>query len=110
MNTLAAAVFLCSEHCLLFRPDTTVPITDADTDWEVDIRRVVIQRGGILRARPKITGWQCILELEIDDEIVKDPGLIEQVLNASGKFPGVGDYRVGKKGPFGRYAAEISDA
>jgi hypothetical protein len=110
VNTLAAAVFLCSEHCLLVRPDSTVPITDADADWEIDIRRVVIQRGGILRARPKITNWQCILELEVDDEIIKDLGLLEQVLSASGKFPGIGDYRVGKKGPFGRYAAEAHNA
>jgi hypothetical protein len=110
VNTFAAAVFLCREHCLLFRPNTDVPITDADTDWEIDIRRAVVQRNGILRSRPKISNWQCALELETDDEIIKDPGLIAQVLNESGKFPGVGDYRVGKKGPFGRYTAELANA
>jgi len=26
---------------------------------------------------------------------------------ASGKFPGVGDYRPGKKGPYGKYTVEL---
>jgi hypothetical protein len=108
-NKFAAAVFLCSEHCPLFWAGTDKPITAADDDWEIDTRRVVIQKAGILRSRPKITNWQCPLEFEVDEEIIPNLQVIEDVMRSSGKFPGVGDYRVGKKGPFGRYTAELSD-
>jgi len=105
----AASVFLCSEHCPLFRADSSrdVPITDKDDDWEIDTRRVVIQKNGILRSRPKITNWRCPLEFEYDEEMI-DPSIILQIVQGSGKTPGVGDYRIGKKGPFGRYAAALA--
>jgi hypothetical protein len=104
----AASVFLCSEHCPLFRANgkANVPITDSDEDWEIDMRRVVIQKNGILRSRPKITDWRCVLEFEYDEEMI-DPGVILQIMQGSGKTPGVGDYRIGKKGPFGRYTVAL---
>src|SRR6516225_8652833 len=99
----AASVFLSSEHCPLYRPGGT-PITNADEDWEIDTRRAVVQRNGILRSRPKITDWSCIVEFEYDDTI--EPNLILATMMQAGKYPGVLDYRVGKKGPFGRFTAE----
>ena len=102
----AASVFLATDSCPLFRPGTNKPITDKDDDWEIDVRRVVVQKNGITRARPKITSWQCPLEFEFDEQMI-DPKLIEAVMASSGKTPGVGDYRIGKKGPFGRYTAVI---
>jgi hypothetical protein len=42
----AASVFLSSDHCPLVRPDTGQLITDKDEDWEIDIRRVVVQKNG----------------------------------------------------------------
>jgi hypothetical protein len=104
----AASVFLCSEHCPLFRPNDGELVTDKDDDWEIDTRRVVVQKNGILRSRPKITGWRCPLEFEYDEEMI-DPSIILQIMQASGKTPGVGDYRIGKKGPFGRYTAALAN-
>src|SRR5262249_20439363 len=49
----AASVFLCTEHCPLYRPEGQ-PITKDDKDWVIDSRRAVVQRNGILRSRPKI--------------------------------------------------------
>jgi hypothetical protein len=102
-----ASVFLINDYSPLFRAsDPTKPITDNPADWEIDTRRVVVQKQGIVRSRPKITDWRCIFEVEYD-EVTMEPTLIAGVLKQAGKFPGVGDYRVGKKGPFGRFEAEL---
>jgi hypothetical protein len=103
----SASVFLVTEYCLLYRPEGK-PITNADEDWEIDRRRVVVQKNGILRARPKISQWACIVEFEYDEGTI-DPNLIMAVMAQAGKYPGVLDYRVGKKGPFGRFTAELAN-
>lgn len=102
----AASVFLSTESCALYRASNPrKPITENDKDWEIDTRRVVVQRNGILRSRPKISDWGCVLEFEYDEQIM-EPNLILAILQNAGKYPGVGDYRVGKKGPFGRFTVE----
>jgi hypothetical protein len=103
----SASVFLCTEYCLLFRAsDHQKPITSADSDWTIDTRRVVIQKNGILRSRPRIEDWYCVLELEYDPDLMQEE-LIAAVLSNAGKYPGVGDYRIGKKGMFGRFNVEL---
>jgi hypothetical protein len=103
----SASVFLCTDHCPLYRAsDPKKPITSDDENWEIDTRRVVVQRNGILRSRPKIDNWGCVLELEYDEDTM-EPTLIAAVLQNAGKFPGVGDYRVGKKGAFGRFSVQL---
>jgi hypothetical protein len=102
---VSAAVFMANEMCLLERQDGT-PITSDDDDWEIDTRRVVIQGQGILRSRAKITNWACDLEFEYDEDLI-DPALIVAIVAQAGKYPGILDYRVGKKGPFGRFTAEL---
>ncbi len=97
----AASVFLSMEYCKLERPGGK-PITSAKEDWEIDTRRAVVVKQGILRSRAKITNWECDLEFEYDSDTI-EPYLISEIMNQSGKYPGVLDYRVGKKGPFGRY-------
>jgi hypothetical protein len=97
----AASVFLSKEQLPVERKNGK-PVTSNPKDWEIDLRRVVVQKNGILRARPKITDWACELEFEYDDETI-DPAIICEIMQMAGKFPGVLDYRVGKKGPFGRF-------
>jgi hypothetical protein len=104
----AASVFLSKDTLPLERKNGK-PITAAEKDWEIDIRRVVVQKNGILRARPKISDWCCDLEFEFDDESI-DPDVILQIMQMAGKYPGILDYRVGKKGPFGRFTAELIEA
>jgi hypothetical protein len=114
----AASVFLCTEHCLLYRADGNhAPIMtkpepktadDETAEWIIDTRRAVVQKQGILRSRPKIENWCCPLEFEYDEETI-DQNLILAVVKQSGKYPGVLDYRVGKKGPFGRFGADFSN-
>jgi hypothetical protein len=78
------------------------PITSDPDDWEMFLKRVVIQGNGIVRARAQILNWACTVEFEYDDEAIGFE-MITPIVHAAGKFPGVGDYRPGKKGPFGRY-------
>jgi hypothetical protein len=65
-----------------------------------------VQKNGILRSRPKIDNWACELQFEYDPDL-NEPHLIEAVLSHAGKYPGIGDYRVGKKGPFGRFTVKL---
>jgi hypothetical protein len=104
----AASVFLATETCPLFRQSNGKKITSADEDWEIDERRCIVQKQGIIRARPKISDWQCELEFEYDEALIVPP-LIVGIVETSGKYPGVLDYRVGKKGPFGRYFAALAN-
>lgn len=106
----ASSVFLSSEYFPLYRASNdNKPITSSTKDWEIDIRRVVVQKNGVMRARPKITDWGCLAEFEYDDEII-DETMIAEIQKSAGKYPGVLDYRVGKKGPFGRFQCELLTA
>jgi hypothetical protein len=114
----SASVFLSNEHCPLYRADgNRAPIMnkpepknpeDMSAEWSIDRRRVVVQKQGIVRSRPKIENWSCPLEFEFDEDTI-DENLILAVIQQSGKFPGVLDYRVGRKGPFGRYTAAFAN-
>jgi hypothetical protein len=108
IRRFSASVFLAREECLLFRQSNNKPITSNDKDWEIDQRRVIIQKQGIIRARPKISDWKCELEFEYDERDI-DPKSILDIVMHSGRYPGVLDYRVGKKGAFGRFFAELAN-
>jgi hypothetical protein len=101
MQRFGASVFLSREEFRLAHKDGT-PITDDADDWEVHIKRAVVQRQGIMRSRALIRLWTAVFEFEYDSELV-DKNIIYAIVDAAGRFPGLLDYRVGKKGPFGRY-------
>ena len=97
-----ASVFLSELYFPLVNVETGKPVTSDRGDWETWMKRVVVQNQGIVRARGLIHDWACTVEFEYDDETIS-PGEIANIIHAAGKFPGVGDYRPGKKGPFGRF-------
>lgn len=99
---VTANLFLSELYFPLANMDTGKPITSDPDDWEMWLKRVVIQRQGIVRARGLIHNWACDVEFEYDNEAIS-PDEIAPIVNAAGKFPGVGDYRPGTKGPFGRF-------
>lgn len=101
-TVFSASVFCVDEQCLLYDPDTKKPIKK----YEIDTRRAVVQRNGILRSRPMIEKWACDLTLEVDDEMLQVGTLIAG-LTHSGKIVGVLDFRIEKKGWFGRYVPEL---
>ena len=102
VQRLTANVFLSEMYFPLENATTGKPITNDPADWEMWLKRVVIQRQGIVRARGLIHDWSCEVEFEYDTEGIS-ADLIAPIVHAAGKFPGVGDYRPGTKGPFGRF-------
>lgn len=102
VQRFSASVFQMDLYFPLVRADTGKPVTEDKDDWEIFLKRVVVQGNGIVRSRPLVRNWACSVEFEYDTEAIA-PELIAPILHTAGKFPGVGDYRPGKKGPFGRF-------
>lgn len=101
-TALSGAVFPTGPRISLVDPDGGERLTE----YRIHLARVVIQRASIRRARPEIERWGCSLDLEVDLEFIS-PWVIEELLNISGRISGVGDFRPERKGPHGRYQAEL---
>lgn len=125
VQRFSASVFQAELFFPLFWAATGKPLSaDYDVtngDWEMYLKRVVVQGNGIVRSRPLIPNreteidgqlvtnpWSCTIEFEYDTEAIS-PEMIAPIVNGSGKYPGVGDYRPGKKGPFGRFQVVTLD-
>jgi len=76
----------------------TVPLTT----YEIDTRRVVVQRSAILRSRPKLREWQTDVIIEYDEEFVGED-VILATLRRAGVVSGLGDFRPQRQGLFGRF-------
>ncbi len=94
---IKGAVFAADEMTPLFDPDGTPAHT-----FEIDMRRAVVQRAAVVRARPKLPKWAATIRFEIDDEFISETQ-VREVLAIGGRTIGVGDYRPEKAGPFGRF-------
>ena len=102
---LAAGFDIPEERMPLVHPKTGKPIKD----YEIYVCRAVVQRQGILRARPRIADWSCIVHATYDDEILS-PKTIMQIFERAGSMIGVGDQRPGAPstpGRFGKYGVEL---
>ena len=86
-----------------------VPILDANTGkpltkYEVDTRRAVVQKNGILRSRPVFKSWRLDFNLLVDAEDEEQlRQVLPEVLDYAGRRIGIGDYRPAKGGWFGRF-------
>lgn len=84
----------------LLDPDTREPLRD----YKIDIRRAVVQRQGVRRARPLFPRWMVDDgSFKYDAELLPDPKTMAMVLADAGLRIGVGDYRPENGGPFGRF-------
>lgn len=72
------------------------------TDYEIDVRRVVVSTASVLRARPLLREWQTQLVIEYDESAIKAE-MIQRYLERAGKVVGWGDYRPECGGIFGRF-------
>lgn len=81
--------------------DDSVPVRD----YEIDIRRVMVQRNGVPRARARIDApWLIAVDFLYDYNFYRGtPMLIAMALQLGGQTIGIGDYRIGKKGLFGMF-------
>jgi len=100
ISIVSGAVLVPEERCLLVDVDDK-PLCD----YAIDVRRVVVQRNGVMRARPRIEKWRTRLALEINTEMVGVADILE-LLQAAGRAVGVGDFRPERKGMFGRFTAD----
>jgi hypothetical protein len=74
--------------------------------YEIDIRRAVIQRQGVMRARPRLNNWALTFKLNLDVENFLDGFTAEDlqpIIEEAGSRVGIGDFRPAKGGPFGRF-------
>jgi len=101
---LSGAVLMVDEAFSLYRDGKPI----SDKDYTIDVRRAVVQRQGITRARARIElPWKLECTFGFNETLA---GLdhVKTALEAAGQIVGLLDYRVEKKGWFGRFeVAEI---
>jgi hypothetical protein len=69
----------------------------------MDVRRAVVQRQGITRVRARVElPWELECVFEYNPDIV-DIKVVETIAKKAGQIVGLLDYRVEKKGWFGRF-------
>lgn len=101
-TVLAGAVFATGSRTSLLDPESGERLRH----YRVHIARVVIQRNSIVRARPELERWGCVLDLEMDLDFT-NAWQVEELLNVAGRISGVGDFRPERRGPHGRYRVEL---
>ena len=92
-------VSCCEPRTPLVDPDTEEPLL---VDYQIDTRRAIVQRQGILRSRPRFERWGAIVKFEFDPTRIADKVIID-FLKIGGSLSGVGDFRPAKKGGFGKF-------
>ena len=101
---MAASITLPQAEIPLYRNGQPI------SDYEIDLRRVVVRQSGIVRARPSIPlPWELEVVIEWDLDQWKTTDLIMEMLNNAGRFPGLLEFRPGRGGTFGRFEAEVSE-
>lgn len=78
------------------------------TKYQIDSRRVVIQRQGIIRSRPLLYPWRLEFVVCWESQFLGRAEFVEiilpDLLSQTGHAVGIGDFRPKKsKGPFGRF-------
>jgi hypothetical protein len=71
-------------------------------EYVIDSCAVVVNKGRIVRHRPRIDHWKCKFELEYDD-VLLTANQVRKIVDDAGERCGLLDYRPSKKGPFGRF-------
>jgi len=59
-------------------------------------------KGRMMTERPRYTKWKASFEIVLNDPSVPI-SVINEILEHSGKYVGIGDWRPGKKGMFGKF-------
>lgn len=79
------------------------------TDYEIDTRRAIVQRQGIMRSRPFIRSpWQAEVWMQRDAGVIDGEFVLKAIILAGSQI-GIGDYRPEKSGPFGRFRVTSFD-
>jgi len=84
---------------ILIRPEA---IPHLITDYEIDSRPVVVQRARVIRYRPIFFKWALKFQIDLHDDQLPIE-VFKEILDHAGQYVGIGDYRPGKGGKFGRF-------
>jgi len=71
-------------------------------DYVIDSRPVVVQRARVIRYRPRFDEWELDFEILVSDEQIPIE-VIKLAIDHAGNYVGIGDYRPGKGGKFGKF-------
>jgi hypothetical protein len=63
------------------------------SNWEVDVRSVVVQGQRIPRARPRFNSWALEFEIVNRDPTIIQREMLQRILADAGRYYGIGDYR-----------------
>lgn len=77
------------------------------SDYAIDQRRVIVNRAGVIRCRPRFDEWRVCCDLEYDESLIAKEfleAIMPELLKDAGKRFGIGDYRPQKGGWFGQFA------
>jgi hypothetical protein len=76
--------------------------------YAIDTRRAVVQRQGILRSRPLLKDWTLDFDLLVNEEDVSPKAFptLRAICEDAGRRVGLGDFRIEKSGPFGKFVVE----
>lgn len=96
-SVVKGALFPATEITPLLTPDGE-PLDE----YDIDVRRAVVQRQAVNRARPKFEKWAASVAFDLDEEFLPEP-VLRDLLEIGGKTVGVGDFRPECSGPFGRF-------
>lgn len=77
-------------------------------EYAIDRRRAVVQKQGILRSRPLLRDWTLDFDLLVSEEDVSPNCFptLRVICEDAGRRVGIGDFRIEKSGPFGKFVVE----
>ncbi len=101
---IAAALMPMGDQLFpLFRSEAPI------TEYNIDTRRVMVQRAGIMRSRAEIViPWQVVATFQYNP-VVSAEAILQAASNA-GRLAGLLDYRPEKSGWYGMYEVEALEA
>ena len=82
-------------------PDKVLPITGSEPTVREDMVRVGMGSAD-LRYRPEFVEWQCLIELEVDSELLQRDDVLALV-DRAGFGVGICEWRPEKGGEYGRF-------
>jgi len=72
-------------------------------DWVPDERPVVVNRARVMRYRPRFDKWRLEFEIHLaDDQLSVE--IMRAIVDYGGSYVGIGDFRPGKGGKFGKFS------
>ena len=102
LGPVFSGAILPTDHMFRLLDDKGDPIKD----YEIDTQRVVVQRAGIMRSRPRLDSWNLACTFNYNRDVGIEPDVIELAATNAGLTVGSGDYRIANKGWYGSFTVK----